>query len=129
MGAHGVTEQQQIKDGLARIYALFEAQMHIGARPLGRAVARAGRRLPKAARHAGRRLAQIEPLLDNPKLWMHVDRPRAGKDIAQLRAALQAYDRRARRIHALLGWATSNMVNLFVIIAALIALLRWRGLL
>ncbi|WP_353344678.1 hypothetical protein [Litorivita sp. NS0012-18] len=124
-----MTEQQQIKDGLARIYALFEAQMHIDARPLGRAVARAGRRLPKAARHAGRRLAQIEPLLDNPKLWMQVDQPRAGKDMAQLRAALLAYDRRARRIHALLGWATSNMVNLFVIIAALVALLRWRGLL
>ena len=129
MGACSVTEQQQIKDGLARIYALFEAQMHIRDRPLGRAVARAGRRLPKAARQAGQRLAAVEPLLDNPKLWLQVDQPRAGKDIALLCAALQAYDRRARRVHALLGWATSNMVNVFILFAILIAVLQWRGLL
>lgn len=122
-------DDMQLEDGFGRIYTAMEAQMNIRAQPLDRAITKAGRRLPWPARKAGQRLAAIEPLCAHPKLRRQIDTARAQKDMAVLLRALEGYDRRARRIHALLGWATANMVNLFVMFAILIALLRWRGVL
>ncbi|WP_272006711.1 hypothetical protein [Roseovarius sp. ZX-A-9] len=89
---------------------------------------RAGRRLPKSGHQAGTVLAEAESWMANPKLRIRLDAARINAALAEINGQLDGIDPADRRKGMLLGMAGGMVFNLMLVVAALIAVLRWRGL-
>ncbi|MEB8387284.1 hypothetical protein OO012_08600 [Rhodobacteraceae bacterium KMM 6894] len=89
---------------------------------------RAGRALPAHAQKAGRVLIEAQALIDNPRLRRRIDEGQMRAAFRSLHAGLDPIDPKERRKGALLGLAGSMVFNLMLVVAAVIAVLRWRGL-
>jgi hypothetical protein len=89
---------------------------------------RAGRALPAHAQKAGKVLSEAQGMIDHPRLRRQIDEAQMRAAFRDLHVALDPIDPRDRRKGALLGLAGSMVFNLMLLAAAVIAVLRWRGL-
>ncbi|GGL67219.1 hypothetical protein [Wenxinia marina] len=108
--------------------ALIEERLRLRAPDLTRALARAGRRLPRKVRRAAAQVDEAARLTQHPKLSRQIDL--AGVEAAHGLAAahLRAIDPKAERRRRILDWLALIALNLLLIGIALVAWLRWRGL-
>lgn len=109
------------------VRALIEERLRIRARSLDRAIAKAGRLLPKWAQHDGRYLAQAAQFTDHPKLRMMIDEAKVAQAHRALTEHLKSVNPAERRVNGLLSVLGSISFGLLVLIAAVIAVLMWRG--
>lgn len=118
------------RDIVARNAALTQlmADRHGGRAPtLAKAVARAGRRLPKSARAQAAVLVEAERMAQVPKLARRVDAAAVARAEKDLTAHLAAIDVKERRTSFWLGLAGVIAAQVLVIVTAFLVWMWWRG--
>lgn len=113
---------------VAALEELLQGKLRVRGKTLGARLHRAGRRLPKRLRQAGRVLTEAQAQLANPRLARMIDPVRVQGAFDDLETFLGPIDPADRRKGAILGWAGGLVLNLMIAGAALVAVLRWRGL-
>lgn len=109
------------------VQALIAERLKIKGRTLEKALAKAGRLLPKWAHREGRFLVQASTMMDHPKQRMMVDAGKVDKAHQALVAHLKSIDPADRRKARVLGTLGVISFNLILVVAALITYLWWRG--
>lgn len=95
---------------------------------LARRVAKAGRRLPAGVRNDIARLAEAEAMADHPRLALRLDPMTTSGAFERAATFLRAIDVKDRRKGVILSILGSIAFNILAVIALLIVVLRWRGL-
>lgn len=106
---------------------LIEERLRIKAPTLEKALAKAGRLLPKSAQKNGAILVQAATHAQHPKLRLTVDPAKATKAHDALVAHLKTIDPAERRKTQILGLLGVVSFNLILVVAAFIGFLVWRG--
>ena len=88
---------------------------------------KAGRRLPRKARLAGREIVKAQPLADHPKLQQQLDGKKLDKQFDRLIAGIKSVDMADRRKGAVLGALAATAFNLLVFFGLLLLFAMWRG--
>ena len=108
------------------VQSLIEERLRIKGRTLEKALARAGRLLPKWAHREGRYLVQASQLMGHPKLRLMIDESKVEKAHDLLVAHLKTIDPNERRKTRVLGVLGVVSFNLILVFAAFIVYLVWR---
>lgn len=122
----GSASVQQMAD---RIAALMAERFGQRAASLDEALARTGRRLPRAIRAEAEILAQAAARANIPHLRVQIDPARTALAYDRCLAHLRREGRGARRLAYLLQVLASIAFGLIVLGGGVIAVLVWRGLL
>lgn len=110
------------------ISKLIEDRLGIRARSLDNQVRRAGRLLPAAIRRDAQFLVQARFMLQNPKLARMNDPTRCDQASRNVTGFLQTIDPKLRRSNRRFSMAAAIALNLLVVMALVVVVLRWRGL-
>lgn len=113
---------------LDRASTKLREKLGVRGRTFATRLRRAGRALPAHAQRAGQVLVEAQRLMDNPRLRRRIDEGQMRGALRELHAGLDPIDPKDRRKGALLGLAGSMVFNLMLVVAAVIFVLRWRGL-
>ncbi|MEP5152808.1 hypothetical protein [Planktotalea sp.] len=124
-----MAEDQSIEAIEQKALAALRAKLGIRARSLPKAMKRAGRRLPKDAHRAGDQMIAALAQTTHPKLSRMVDMGAVARASTILHMHLDKIDPKERRKDWWLSLAGSLAFNLLGVIALVIVLLAWRGLL
>ena len=111
----------------ADIATLMQEKLGIGTGSLARTLRKAGRRLPKRVRVAGRDVVQGADMARHPKLARQVDVARVRKAAREVRLHLNTVDAADRRKGAILSLLSSIAFNLLAVAALWLAVARWQG--
>ena len=109
------------------VRSLIEERLRIKARTLDKALARAGRLLPKWAQREGRYLTHAGQFMGHPKLRLMIDVAKVEKAHKNLVDHLKTIDPSERRTTRVLGVLGVISFNLILVVIALISFLMWRG--
>lgn len=112
-----------------RLAKLIEEKLDVRGHGLEAKLGRGGRKLPRAVREAGEQLLLGQRMAANPKLARQVDMERiaAACDIAE--RTLSRIDPWERRKTLAVNWLAGNAFNMIVVLALVVAIVAWRGLL
>lgn len=110
-----------------RLEGLLDRGFGTGEKGLAHALQKAGRRLPRRMRRAGRAVADADFMAGHPKLAWQIDRKRVGREAGILEDYLKAVNPNKRRVDMLLSILRSLAVNFLVLGLLIYAVLRWRG--
>lgn len=120
-------EKEIFRGRVKSLEQLMQSQLGVRARTLEKAFARAGRRLPKRIRRAGKVITDAQAVHQHPKLARLHDPKALNTAFADVTAHLQALDPADRRKGAMLGVLGGLVFNLIVLLAAIVVLLLWQG--
>lgn len=95
---------------------------------LASALDHAKRRLPRRVYQQGQALAKAEPILAHPKLRLTLDRPALEAAAREVRTHLEEIDLSERRKDLWLGVLGSVAFSVLAVMALIIVVLVWRGL-
>ncbi len=95
---------------------------------LARRAAKAGRRLPKWVRRNLEFLSQCGHIAGHPQLASTVEPAMIARAVERSERHLNAIDVKERRIKTALGIAAGLIVQLVILFAVAVAVMRWRGL-
>lgn len=118
------TTIQQMAD---RVAQLMEDRLRIGGNGLQAKLRRAGRALPRKVRRQAAVLAEAAEQARNPRLAMQLDNATIAQAYDACVTYLSPIGRAERRMAVLRGIGAGIALRLFVVGAALIAFLVWRG--
>lgn len=104
-------------------------KLGVKARDLPRAMKRAGRRLPKDAHRAADVMIAAQAQAGHPKLARMVDGLAVDAAAARLHEHLAKIDPKERRKDIILSMLGAQAFNILAVIALVVGLLLWRGLL
>lgn len=107
--------------------ALLKAKLGVGGRNLPDALARAGRRLPRAVRTQAQMLVEAERQAVHPKFARQVDAHAVRRGYRAVVAHLEAIDLADRRRGWLLGVAGALAFNVLLAFALFVTWLWWQG--
>ena len=111
----------------AALEKLMQEKLGVRGRSLEKRFARAGRLLPKRIRRAGRLITEAQAALHHPKLARLQDPKALNTAFADVTAHLKTIDPADRRKGLVLGILGGMTFNLILLTAAIVALLRWQG--
>ncbi len=107
---------------------LLRTKLSLRGRTLEARLSRSGRSLPKRLHRAGRVIVEAQKKAEHPRLALTVDPGPVDAAFQEMKAHLKGVDPVDRRKGKLLNWLAGQVFNLMVIIALLVILLRWQGL-
>jgi hypothetical protein len=112
-----------------RLAKLIEERLNVRGQGLAAKLGRGGRKLPRAVREAGEQLLLAQRMAQNPKLARQIDHARiaAACDVAE--RMLGRIDPFERRKTVVINWLAGNAFNILVVLALVLVLIAWRGLL
>ncbi|HGG06612.1 MAG TPA: hypothetical protein ENK28_14230 [Aliiroseovarius sp.] len=112
-----------------RLAHLIEEKLDTRGKGLEAKVRRAGRNLPKFIRAEAGLLIEALKVEAHPKLARQIDEARLEQAYANVERYLKGLDPWARRRGVVLNWLAGNALNLLIVAALTVAVLRWRGFL
>jgi hypothetical protein len=107
----------------------LRAKLGVKARDLPRAMKNVGRRLPREAHRAALVLSDAKGHAAHPKLARMIDVHSVEVAARVLHEHLEKIDPKARRKNMILDMLGVQAINILVVIALVIGLMMWRGLL
>lgn len=121
-------DSEQFESDIQAVRDKLRGRLGARGRNLAVQLRRAGRALPKPARLAGQRLADLQPMIAHPRLRLLVEQAEVSAALADLNEHLDGVNASERRKDQLLGLAGSIVGNLLLLVVLLVAFMRWRGL-
>lgn len=122
-----MTNSEDIAAHIEELRRLLREVHGIRGRSLGQALGRSRRFLPRRIRKAGYRLAEVEPMLGNPKLEHMVDREALKAAYQTVARHLKSVDVADLRRGWLLGLAGAMAVNVIAVAVLFVIWMRWAG--
>jgi hypothetical protein len=116
---------QQMSD---RVAALMEEKLRLRGAGLAEKTRRAGRLLPKKVRLAAQALAEAAAAAQNPKLYLQLDEARIAADYDICLKHLRAVPAGGRGRAMLVNMASGIAFSLLAVVALVLAVVWWRGL-
>ena len=108
--------------------AALQAKLGLRGANLAMRLSRAGRRLPKRLHRAGAIILDAERKALNPRLMQTVNLDSVEAAFQDFTLYLNEINPSQIRRNKLLNWLAGQVFNLIVVILAMVALLRWKGL-
>lgn len=118
---------QEFETRSAALQTALRAKLGVGGGSLSQALTRANRRLPKSVRRASLVLIQTQQKLLHPKIARQVDDAVVAKAFNTIEAHLSSIDLKERRKDARIRWLAMLILNMALVIALIVFVLRWRG--
>lgn len=112
---------------LSDLHALLTERLGVAGRDLGDQVRRAGRRLPRGARRDAELLIRAETMARHPKFARLIDPREVARAERRLSHRLRSMDPAAERRNRRLNLLAAAGFHLLVILALVVVLLVWRG--
>jgi hypothetical protein len=107
----------------------LRVKLGVKALDLPRAMKSAGRRLPKDAHRAAKVICEAQAKAMHPKLARMIDGEAVEAAALTLHVHLDKIDPKERRIDAILSVLGTQAFNVLAVIALVVGLMWWRGLL
>ena len=104
-------------------------KLGVKAKDLPRGMKRAGRRLPREAHRAAEVISTALAHSSHPKLGRMIDAASVAAADTVLHAHLEKIDPKERRKDAILSFLGTQAFNVLAVIALVVGLMYWRGLL
>lgn len=123
-----MTGPQRTAEDIARIRALLQDKLGASGASLAAGLRKVRRRLPRGIHAQARALAAAETLAGHPKLCLTLDTPALARAATQVQAHLERIDLADRRRSWWLGMLGGLAFNLLALMALLIGVLVWRGM-
>ena len=111
-----------------RLTAAFREKLGVRSASLPQALKRSKRLLPRPVRASGAVLVDAQQKLNHPKIARQLDSTVIERAFQTVEAHLKAIATKERRKDARLRWLALMILNMALIAALLIAILRWQGL-
>ena len=105
----------------------LQVKLRARGRSFERAVARAGRLLPRRLHKQAAVIIQAQGLGSHPKLLRMIDQSAITKAHSDIAAFLEAIDPKERRRTRFLGWLGGIVFNLLVVAVCFVIWLVWSG--
>ncbi|MGH1575598.1 hypothetical protein [Planktotalea sp.] len=109
--------------------AALRTRLGVRSKDLPRAMKSAGRRLPREAHRAAQVLGEAKVHSAHPKLARMVDHGAVDAAEQTLHAHLEKIDPKERRTDMILAMLGTQALNVLAVIALVVGLMWWRGLL
>lgn len=122
-------EKVVVEQLVERVCTLLREKLGIRGGSLEAQVRRAGRALPRNIRHAAKDLVNAERMARDPKMLLRLDPQQVSAAYDTCVLHLEGIDHQALKSKARFGFAATIIVQVFVIAAVALAVLRWRGFL
>lgn len=122
-----MTAQQRTAEDIARIRDLLRDKLGAGGASLEAVLRKARHRLPRAVYAQAKLLAEAENLAAHPKLSLTLDAEALHAAATQVQTHLDLIDLADRRRGWWLGMLGGLVFNLLALVALLIGVLVWRG--
>lgn len=110
-----------------RIYGLLGEKLGVTGRTLEARVRRAGRVLPRFVRQAAKELVSADQMSRAPKMLLRIDSGQVSAAYATCLKHLEAIDQNGLRSQARFSLAATIIVQICLVAAVLLTVLRWRG--
>ena len=121
-------EQEDYAETSARLHDLMIRQLGAKGEDFPATFRHSGRLLPRKPRQAAQRIIETGAQIGNPKLARVTDHTGLAEDAARVERHLTRLNPQARRARPRANFAAGVAFQLVVIIALVIVVLRWRGL-
>lgn len=118
----------ELHDRADHLAKLLEERLDVTGQGLAAKRARLDKRLPKAYAADLDHILLALHMEENPRLSPQIDWADVDKRAARLERYLQGVNPWTRRQGVVMRWLAGNILNLALIIAALAAVIFWRGL-
>lgn len=128
MSSRRLNTVSDLPDANARLASDIAERLHVKAATLPDAISRGKARLPQALVVELQKAVEAESWLTHPQLQRQVDLNRIQGVHDRTRKFLAGVNLKRARERYWLGIATGLLVNLALLAVAVIAVLRWRGL-
>ena len=112
---------------VARISALLREKLGMRGNSLEARVRRAGRALPRYVRRAAKELVDAERMAQEPKMLLRLDPKQVSAAYDTCVKYLESIDEKALKAKAVVGFAARMIMQVIVIGAIALVVLRWRG--
>ena len=119
---------KQFYQRASKLEAMLHTKLGLRGKSLSVRLRRAGRLLPRRLRTEAALLTQAEVKLGHPRLARQVDFVRVNNAFQAIEAYLARMDPKDRRKGKILGWLGGIVFNLLLLVAILLLVLRWQGL-
>lgn len=120
-------EKVVVEQLVGRIFALLREKLGIRGGTLEARVRRAGRALPRNVRQAAKALVNAERMSQEPKMLLRLDPQGVSAAYDVCVTHLEGIDEKALKTKAFFGFAATVIVQVLVVGAIALAVLRWRG--
>jgi len=111
-----------------RLNDLLHAQLGARGSDLAASLRYSGRLLPRGVRRAGGRIIDLGAQLENPNIARVTDAETLDRDVAIVERFLNRQNPKIRKARARANMAAGLAFQIAVVIALVIFVLRWRGL-
>jgi hypothetical protein len=112
----------------ARLNDLLHRQIGARGPEFAASLRYAGRTLPRTVRQAGARIVDLGTQVENPKLENVTDAEALDRDVSIVERFLNRQNPKIRKARARANMAAGLAFQIAVVIALMIIVLRWRGL-
>ncbi|WP_371227219.1 hypothetical protein [Roseovarius sp. 2305UL8-3] len=121
-------DPKELNQKVDTLSELLRSKLSVRGRTLEARLSQAGRTLPKRLHRAGQTIVDAQKKAAHPRLALTVDPDPVKAAYQEITAHLKTIDPADRRKGKLLNWLGGQVFNLMVIIALLVILLRWQGM-
>ncbi|VAV98058.1 hypothetical protein MNBD_ALPHA07-1976 [hydrothermal vent metagenome] len=121
-------DAEQFNQRVAELEQMLRDKLGLRGKTLAGRLQKAGRRLPKRVHKAGRVITGAQAVVGNPKLARLQDQSAIDAAFTEMSAYLKPLNRRDQRKGFALGLAGDLAIRLILLAIALLAILRWQGM-
>ena len=120
-------EIEKLQSRVEALETLMQEKLGVRGKSLSLRFNRAGRLLPKRIQKAGRVIAEAQNAAAHPKLARLYDQKALNAAFSDVTSHLETIDPADRRRGKVLGVLGGVVFNLILLTVAIVALLRWQG--
>jgi hypothetical protein len=107
---------------------MLQDKLGLRGKSLAQRLKKAGQRLPKRVQKAGRMIIGVQAVIANPKLARIQNQQAVDAAFSDFTAYLKPLNRKDQRKGFALGIAGDLVIRLILLAGAVLALLRWQGM-
>ena len=120
-------DAEQFNQRVTELEQMLRDKLGLRGKTLAKRLKKAGRRLPKRQQKAGQVITRVQAVIGNPKLARIQDQKAVDAAFSEMSTYLKPRNRRDQRKGFALGLAGDMVIRLILLIVALLAILRWQG--
>ncbi len=121
-------DRDQFNQRVAELEQMLRDKLGLRGKTLVQRLKKAGRRLPKRVHKAGQVITGVQAVVDNPKLARLQDQQAVDAAFSEMSSYLKPLNRRDKRKGFALGLAGDMVIRLILLVVAVLAVLRWQGM-
>jgi len=121
-------DRNQFNQRVAELEQMLRDKLGLRGKTLAGRLKKAGRRLPKRQQKAAQVITGVQAVIDNPRLARLQDQQAVDAAFSEMSTYLKPLNRKDQRKGFALGLAGDMVIRLILLVVAVLAVLRWQGM-